>query len=250
MANGAGPRCRERMTQDDRDRPAAMRERGGGVAIQQQRLGPESRWPVLVTMLAWMAVLLVMPERLRLLPHWAVYLAAIAVLAPLLAVAIRPTNAAFKQAERGVTLVFVVFAATADLTVLRMLIGDILRNVQAVSGIQLLASSVAVWIGNVVTFSVLYWQMDRGGPIGRESAAPGRPDWVFAEEQVGEDSVGPHWRPEFIDYLFLGFSTATAFSTTDTLPLTRRAKLAMMAESAVSLLIMVVVAARAINVLA
>jgi hypothetical protein len=238
------------MTQDDRDRPAAMSEWSGGGAMQQPRPGPESRWPVLLTMLAWMAVLLVMPERLRLLPHWIVYLAAVAVLAPLVAVAIRPTSAAFKQAERAITLAFVAFAALADVTVLRMLVGDILRDVKAVSGIQLLASSVAVWIGNVVTFSVLYWQMDRGGPIGREAAAPRRPDWVFAEEQVEKDLVGPHWRPEFIDYLFLGFSTATAFSTTDTLPLTRRAKLAMMAQSAISLLIMVVVAARAINVLA
>jgi hypothetical protein len=201
-------------------------------------------------MFAWMVVLFAMPARLRLLPHWVVYLAAAAVLAPLLAVAIRPASPVLKQAERVVTLAFVAFAAIANLTVLRMLIDGILHNAQAVSGIQLLASSVAVWIGNVVTFSVLYWQMDRGGPTGRERAAPVRSDWVFAQEQLEGDSVGPQWKPEFVDYLFLGFSTATAFSTTDTLPITRRAKLAMMAESAISLLIMVVVAARAINVLA
>jgi hypothetical protein len=229
------------MTQADHEHPTAARER---------RPGPESRWPVLLTLLAWMAVLLAMPARLRLLPHWAVYLAAATVVTPMLAVAIRPASPVIRQAERVITLIFVAFATIVHMTILRMVIEDILHNAQDVSGIQMLASSVAVWIGNVVTFSVLYWQMDRGGPTGRDGAAPGRPDWVFASGQLEGNAVGPHWRPEFADYLFLGFSTATAFSAADTLPLTRRAKLAMMAESATALLIMVVVAARAISVLA
>lgn len=217
---------------------------------QAGRRPPESRWPVVLTLLAWTAVLFAMPERLRLLPHWLVYLAAAAVVGPLVAVAARPTSAVLKRIERATILAFVVFAVVVDLMVLSMLISDIISNAQAVSGIQLLASSVAVWIGNVVTFSVFYWQLDRGGPARRERPDAGRPDWIFAQDQVEKALVGADWRPQFIDYLFLGFSTATAFSTTETLPLTSRAKLAMMAESAISLLIMVVVAARAINVLA
>jgi hypothetical protein len=92
-------------------------------------------------------------------------------------------------------------------------------------------------------FSLLYWQLDRGGPTLRVSAAPHRPDWIFPADQASPEDLAPGWRPQFIHYLFLGFSTATAFSTTDALPLTGRAKLAMMTESSISLVTLVVVAA-------
>ncbi len=80
-------------------------------------------------------------------------------------------------------------------------------------------------------------------------SAPERPDWIFPADEAEADNVRSGWRPQFIDYLFLGFSTATAFSTTDALPLTGRAKFAMMTESTISLVTLVVVAARAINAL-
>jgi uncharacterized membrane protein len=97
---------------------------------------------------------------------------------------------------------------------------------------------------NVLTFSLLYWQIDRGGPA---SLAKKRRDWLFPQE-VAEDVV-PKWRATFVDYLYLGYSTATAFSSTDVSPMTSRAKLLMMLESAISLVTTVAVAARAINIL-
>lgn len=209
----------------------------------------EPRWPVVLTLLALLVLLITMPARLRLLPEWVLYVAGAVVVGPLVAVAMRPDSPAWRQVERSTTLGFVAFAGIGDLMVLRTLIVDILRHAQEVTGLQLLASSVAIWLANVVTFSLLYWQLDRGGPTGRESAAAGRPDWVFPQDQLGDEFVRPGWRPEFVDYLFLGFSTATAFSTTDAPPVTSRAKLGMMAESAISLLTLVVVAARAINLL-
>ena len=75
-----------------------------------------------------------------------------------------------------------------------------------------------------------------------------RPDWLFPQAGIPED-VPPDWRPLFFDYLFLGYNTATAFSPTDVLPLTHRAKLLMMLESTISLLTLVIVVSRAINVL-
>ena len=147
-----------------------------------------------------------------------------------------------------VILAFTGIAAVANLAILSELIVDMLRRSKSVGGLELLSSSIAVWATNVLMFSLLYWQLDRGGPGLRASSAPARPDWIFPPDQAPE-SVQPGWRPQFIDYLFLGFSTATAFSTTDALPLTGRAKLAMMTESAVSLVTLVVVAARAINIL-
>jgi uncharacterized membrane protein len=124
-----------------------------------------------------------------------------------------------------------------------------IRRAQITDGLHMLSSSIAIWATNVLMFSLLYWQLDRGGPALRVSAAPERPDWIFPAEQAPEGVVPSDWRPQFIDYLFLGFSTATAFSTTDALPLTGRAKCAMMTESTVSLVTLAVVAARAINIL-
>jgi uncharacterized membrane protein len=103
-------------------------------------------------------------------------------------------------------------------------------------------------MANVLAFSLLYWQIDRGGPYARASKSSAKPDWVFPQPATPED-LPPDWRPLFLDYLYLGYNTATAFSPTDALPLTHRAKMLMMIESTISLLTSVVVLSRAINVL-
>jgi len=123
-----------------------------------------------------------------------------------------------------------------------------IRRTNVIDGLHLLTSSIAIWALNVTMFSLLYWQLDRGGPLGRVLAHRHR-DWIFPQDQAAPEDLPPDWRPQFIDYLFLGYSTATAFSTTDAQPLTGRAKFAMMCESTISLVTLVVVAARAINVL-
>ena len=101
----------------------------------------------------------------------------------------------------------------------------------------------------MLAFSLLYWQVDRGGPEARANNVSTKPDWLFAQAGAPAD-VPPDWRPTFAVYLFLGFTTATAFSPTDALPLTSRAKVLMMTESTISLATIVVVASRAINILA
>ena len=118
-----------------------------------------------------------------------------------------------------------------------------------VSGLQLFTSSIGVWVSNVVLFTLVYWQLDRGGPEARARGRERRPDWLFPLESAPAQAVPPGWRPAFVDYLFLGFTTATAFSPTEALPLTPRARLLMMGQSAVSLATLVTVAARAINIL-
>jgi hypothetical protein len=150
--------------------------------------------------------------------------------------------------ERILTLVFVVVAGSGMIVDLTLLIAEMVRRSGKVSGIQLLSSSVAMWVLNVLTFSLLYWQIDRGGPEARANTASPRPDWLFPQVGVPRD-VPPGWRPTFVDYLFLGYSTATAFSTTDVMPLTSRAKMLMMLESTISLATIVAVMSRAINIL-
>jgi hypothetical protein len=164
------------------------------------------------------------------------------------AVGLTRKKARWLRVERAIMLLFVVVAGVGTLANLANLIGTMVRRSAEIGGVQLLTSSVAVWVTNVLTFSLLYWQIDRGGPESRANNAGTRPDWLFPQTGAPEDAP-PDWRPTFVDYLFLGFSTATAFSPTDALPLTSRAKMLMMLESTISLVTIVIVASRAINIL-
>jgi hypothetical protein len=208
----------------------------------------EPRWPVALAILAVLFVLAVLPERIRLFPIWLPYVVGIAVLVPMAAVALTAGKASWLRVERTITLLFFVVAGVGTLANLVNLIGAMVRRPAEIGGMQLLTSSIGVWVTNVLMFSLLYWQIDRGGPGARANKASTKPDWLFPQTGAGKD-VPPDWRPTFVDYLFLGFSTATAFSPTDALPLTSRAKMLMMLESTISLVTIVVVASRAINIL-
>jgi hypothetical protein len=208
----------------------------------------EPRWAVAVTILAVIVLLAELPGRVRLLPIWLPYVLGIAVLAPMVAVGLTRGRAPWPRVEHTVTLLFVAIVTVGTLANVANLIQLIVYRSAEISGLQLLASSITVWVTNVLAFSLLYWQIDRGGPESRANKAGAKPDWLFPQDGARED-VAPDWRPAFADYLFLGFSTATAFSTTDAMPLTSRAKMLMMLESTISLMTIVVVASRAINIL-
>jgi hypothetical protein len=209
----------------------------------------EPRWPVGLAILGVLFLLMALPGRIKLFPNWTVYVVAVAVLAPMAAVGLTAARARWLRVERTVTLLFFVIGAVVTLANLGNLIGAMVHRPSDITGLQLFASSIAVWVTNVLIFSLLYWQIDRGGPEARANNAGTMPDWLFPQEGAPAEDVPPGWRPAFIDYLFLGYSTATAFSTTDVMPLTSRAKLLMMLESTISLATIVVVAARAINIL-
>jgi hypothetical protein len=113
---------------------------------------------------------------------------------------------------------------------------------------RLLAAGAAIWLTNVIVFALAYWEFDRGGPAARAIGRRGHPDFLFAQMQSPE-LAPPDWEPAFADYLYLSFTNATAFSPTDVLPLSRWAKMLMMAQSAVALMVVVLVVARAVNVL-
>jgi hypothetical protein len=117
------------------------------------------------------------------------------------------------------------------------------------TGLQLLASAAAVFFTNVITFALVFWELDNGGPVARAlSSKRERPDFQFPQDENPE-LARPAWVPELVDYVYLSTTNSIAFSPTDAMPLTHRAKLFMGIEAAVSALTVLVVAARAINVL-
>jgi hypothetical protein len=163
------------------------------------------------------------------------------------AVELTRANTQWLRAERATIIALALVYLANTSAELADVIGIITVRPRDGRLLSLLSSSVVIWVSNVVVFSMLYWQIDRGGPGARASKS-GRPDWVFPQPAAPED-VPPGWQPFFFDYLFLAYNTATAFSPTDALPLTRRAKMLMMIESLISLLTIVIVASRAVGVL-
>ena len=116
------------------------------------------------------------------------------------------------------------------------------------TALGLLRDAALIWIVNILTFSLWYWEVDDGGPGKRHREGYHSSDFVFPQLTIDQPSaIG--WCPHYVDYLFLAFNTSTAFSPTDTLVLSRRAKLLMMTQSLISLMVLAIIAARAINTL-
>jgi len=142
-------------------------------------------------------------------------------------------------------------ASAANAVAAGVLIYDILTKHAALGSMspaRLLLTGGAVWLTNVVVFALWYWELDSGGPAARANNTRQHPDFLFpqmtAPEQARHD-----WEPGFADYLYVSFTNATAFSPTDTMPLTRWAKLAMMFQAMISVALVALVVARAINIL-
>jgi hypothetical protein len=116
------------------------------------------------------------------------------------------------------------------------------------NGRLLIASGAVLWLTNVLLFGLWYWELDRGGPAAREGAIDRIPDFLYP--QMTEERWAPiDWRPSLLDYLYVSFTNATAFSPTDTMPLTPRAKVLMSAQSLTALVTVGLVVARAVNIL-
>jgi len=149
---------------------------------------------------------------------------------------------------RRLTLLLVAAMSLDNAAAVVELVAAIIRDDQQETGTVLLATGAAIWLTNVIAFSLWYWLLDRGGPAERANGTGSAPAFVFSEMQSPE-FVRDDWSPEYIDYLYLAFTNATAFSPTDTLPITHWAKMLMFLQSAISLVIAVMIIARAVNVL-
>jgi hypothetical protein len=205
-------------------------------------------WAPQLVVLAAIALQLVLSDRITLGPYWllpaveALLLVGLAVVSPHPRVRHTPARRYIAMGLIGLVSAVNVFSLI-ELTYF-------LLHGHNVAGRPLIFSGVALWVTNVLLFGLWYWELDRGGPIERARGSRAVPDFLFPQMADAARFTRPNWAPGLIDYLYVSFTNATAFSPTDVMPLTPTAKSLMTAQSVVSLLIVVLVVARAVNILA
>ena len=205
----------------------------------------ESRLPASIATLIVAALYLFLPERLSFGPS--VIFPIVAVLA-ILPLTIADALGRSHPALRALALTLLGFTAAANGASLVLLVRTLLAHQAHMSGRQLLAGALTVWAANVIVFALWYWELDRGGPRRREQDGGATPDFLFPQMTDGKELM-PGWQPAFSDYLYFSSTNATAFSPTDTLPVSGIAKLLMSAQSLSSFVLVVLVTARAVNIL-
>jgi hypothetical protein len=203
----------------------------------------EPRWPAFVAMLAAAGVYLALPKPFSLGPSWLLLVTVGLLLIPIVV-----------SDRRGHHNVTRILTLTANGVISLALIAALIHLVEGIpqhleTPKALLRSASALWISNILVFALWYWKLDAGGPLRRERS-PGLLNSSFLFPQMlSREHQDSSWTPHFVDYLFLAFNTSTAFSPTDTAVLSRSAKLGTMVQSLISLAIVALLAARAVNIL-
>ena len=216
-------------------------------ARKQPPLETEPRWPALVALLAVSGLSAALPTSMAIFPHWYLLMTVAALLVPTLITHYRghhDLNQHLGYAVNGVV-------TAAMVSSLALLIKALPTKDE--TPVQLLCSAASLWVTNILVFALWYWRLDAGGPNHRDQRV-GHPTGAFLFPQmVGQNTqemTEPQvWSPNFVDYLFLAFNTSTALSPTDVPVLSRWAKLLMMVQAMISLTVIVVLAARAVNIL-
>ncbi|HTS58257.1 MAG TPA: hypothetical protein VMH03_11955 [Terriglobales bacterium] len=207
-----------------------------------QQAPREPRWPAFAAMVSAAGVYLALPEPLSLGPTW-LLLAIISLLLIPIGIAARRGR---YQLTRRLTFLANGVITVAMIASLILLVRGIPRHLETPQA--LLRSAGALWVTNILVFALWYWKLDAGGPLQREQPnGMAQSAFLFPQMIVARGSSS--WVPNFIDYLFLAFNTSTAFSPTDTAVLSRWAKLGTMLQSLISLTILALLAARAVNIL-
>jgi hypothetical protein len=205
----------------------------------------ESRLPAAIAILVVAVLYALIPSQLSLGP--AILFPVVAVLG-VLPLTIADALGVEHPWQRPLALTLLGLTAAANGTSIALLVRELIARSSAMSGRQLLAGALTVWVANVIVFALWYWELDRGGPRQREADGGGTPDFLFPQMTDAKD-IMPGWQPAFSDYLYTSSTNATAFSPTDTMPITGWAKLLMSAQSLSSFVLVVLVTARAVNIL-
>ncbi len=200
------------------------------------------RWPAIIAFLAIGGIYLLISQRHISGPSWLILAVVLVLLVPINIARFRGLNHIVKLLVRGMTaLITLLIASSAVLLLVRLQGGN-------TKALVLLQDAALIWVANVLCFALWYWEIDAGGPNERHLEHHSSSDFLFPQMTM-DPALIQGWAPAFLDYLFLAFNTSTAFSPTDTMVLSRRAKGLMMIQSLISLLVIAVLAARAINTL-
>ncbi len=213
----------------------------------RRRTPRESRWPAAVATAVAIGLQVALPAQLNLSSRY--LLPGIEAVLLVALVLINPGRVSRLETPLrwvGLTLIAVASVANAY-SAIRLVLG-LVRGTEGGSPGPLLTTGSAIYITNIVVFALWYWEFDRGGPASRAHGLDPYPDLMFPQ-MATPGMADKDWEPEFVDYLYVSFTNATAFSPTDTMPLTRGAKLAMLAQSAVALVTVALVIARSVNIL-
>ena len=207
----------------------------------------EPRVQATVAILVAVGLMLALPARVANDPRWA-----LPGLALLLLVGVFAAKSARLERRAPVlriaSLSLIAVMSLANAASAGRLIVDLVRGLGIRDPAQLLLTGAAIWFTNVVVFGLWYWELDRGGPVHRATGSHPYPDFLFPQ-MTSPEFAPPAWEPGFVDYFYVSFTNATAFSPTDTMPMTRWAKLTMLTQSAISVTTVALVIARAVNIL-
>ncbi|HTN78188.1 MAG TPA: hypothetical protein VMK16_00835 [Acidimicrobiales bacterium] len=210
----------------------------------------EPRWPLAIVLFGFIAMTILLrvlePDREHLGPVWLVPTVEIALLFALLAA--DPMHIARRTKWlRPIAITLIVTLLGMVILSDAILIQNLIKGSKLTqSAGSLLASGALVWAGNALAFGLLYWELDSGGPLARYRGDCPYPDFAFSQ-QLGPELAPPNWRPHYVDYFILGITTSTAFSPTDVMPMKAWSKLTMAAQSLISLTVLGLVVARAVN---
>ena len=205
----------------------------------------EARWPASLALLGAIALYLFLPQNLTLGPRWVVPALELGLLIPL------TLGSPYRHGEepkiaRVASIVLTALVSAANFVTLALLLRYMLQGGKA-TGVQLAFSAIMIWVTNVVAFGLWYWEFDAGGPAERMTDYPRGTDFLFP--QLTAHELGKGWVPSFFDYFYVSFTNSTAFSPTDTMPLSVWAKVLMTLQAGAALTTVVLVAARAVNIL-
>ena len=207
----------------------------------------ETRWEAAVAVLAAAGLQGILPEHLTVGPNWLLPTLEIALLGPLLVANRAEAGMSRSHWWRRVSVVSIAMVNAANIASLGLLIHSLLNGSKS-SGKQLILAAIGIWLTSLIVFALWYWQVDRGGPVARCLTDQAKPD-LFFPQMANPEVADAGWSPTFVDYLYVSLTNCMAFSPTDTMPLTPRAKLLMGAQSLVSLATIAIVGSRAVNIL-
>jgi hypothetical protein len=224
-----------------------VRALAGEAEVLAERFGHRDPfWPAQITALATIVLYVTLPEKLTLGPTWLIPLLE-GLLFVGLVIAMPNPAMQYSPRRKHLAIALIALVSLANLVSLYLLVHFLLQGGKA-GGHRLILSGVVLWVTNVLIFALWFWELDRGGPVLRVVDRDRRPDFLFPQ-MTDERWAPPGWMPGFVDYLYVSLTNATAFSPTDTMPLTQMAKMLMGVQAVASLVTIGLVVARAVNIL-